>query len=129
VNSNSIKIINTGVWVIMILFFSSCHPSIKFDATRWKYEDTFGIDKRHLMTTDLIQNFQLPGKKYSELISLLGKPNHTEKGYCWYVTQESKDAFHVEEPIWLKRITFLLNENNIVTSVAVETNDTDPLQK
>jgi len=79
--------------LLMLQFFFtflllSCdgNNQIKFDRRKWdKQEDpVFPSSYRSKMLTDLTTNYNLKGMKYSELIKLLGLPNHIDSNSLSY---------------------------------------------
>lgn len=61
--------------VFTCLILSSCHD-ISFDSDKWKNweESEKNMRMRLDMTDDLITNYNLVGKSYTEIVGLLGQP-------------------------------------------------------
>ena len=58
-----------------ILFISSCKPSHTFDKKKWaEHKDLINYPNRKDMLDDLLKNYELKGKSYSQILDLLGQP-------------------------------------------------------
>ncbi|SRR5258706_4952013 len=61
--------------LIFILSASSCNPSHTFDKKKWaEHTDLINYPNRKYMLDDLLINYKLKGKSYSQIIDLLGQP-------------------------------------------------------
>lgn len=62
---------------IIVIFCSACH-SIDFDSEKWKHwrEAESSLSLRWDMRNDLVEKHNLKGMNVSEVIDLLGEPEH-----------------------------------------------------
>lgn len=96
-----------------------CSPNMKFDPVGWheRSDPAFPPDNRRYMLDDLLNNYQLKGKGYSEVIKLLGTPDFHER---------SKMGYHIDvdwtgiDPVYEKKLVFTIDEASSVASVEVE---------
>lgn len=59
----------------LILISFSCRTEQKFDKAKWaEVADLMTFPNRKYMINDLVETYQLKGKKYKEIIELLGQP-------------------------------------------------------
>ena len=60
---------------ILILSISSCNPGHTFDKKKWaEHTDLINYPNRKYMLDDLLKNYALKGKSYSQILDLLGQP-------------------------------------------------------
>ena len=59
----------------LTLFISSCNRSHTFDKKNWsEHTDLINYPNRKYMLDDLLKNYELKGKSYTQIIELLGQP-------------------------------------------------------
>lgn len=112
-------------WILVVLFILSIFNSkdnqayqIPFDSNEWKVMEK---TERYKMYDDLVNNYNLIGKSYSEIEMLLGTkcmeydPNNdsSDNNYYWAYTIRN-DNFEGDEVILIHF------ENNLVTEVEKE---------
>ena len=60
---------------ILTLFISSCNPGHTFDKKKWaEHTNMINYPNRKYMLDDLLKNYELKGKSYSQILELLGQP-------------------------------------------------------
>ena len=111
------SIIGRGYLIFLLITFSSCNR--KFDKIKWReyYDPGIPNPNRSKMLDDLIRNYKLVNIKYSQLIDLLGKPDHIESSEISYhiVVDYGKDI----DPIYTKNLDFSFKRDSIITSYKV----------
>lgn len=77
---NLIKIFRIAV---MLILFNGCNNQIKFDKNKWQEHEELGQPSpyRNKMIKDLTVRHKLVGKRYSEIVSILGLPTFRECHY------------------------------------------------
>jgi len=114
-----IKSVFYGLTIWLIL--SACENKIKFEKDRWTIKGDLGIyPYRSQMLDDLIQNQELKGLTYKQLIDKIGEP---EKGYdsdsnsIYYdiVIDYGQDI----DPVYVKTLEFNLDRDSIVTDFKI----------
>jgi len=90
----------------------------KFDKTEWrKVVDGFPPDCRRYMLDDLTSHHKLVGLKYSDLISLLGRPDYTDD-----FREDTTIAYDIIvdygfdiDPVYTKTLQFQFSKDSVVT--------------
>jgi hypothetical protein len=95
---------------------SETKAEIKFDTTKWsvRKENNFSQPEypyRNEMLKDLIDHYHLKGLKKDELIDLLGKPDHTDSGYMFYLVAQKRIYFF---PLRTKTLVIKLASDSTV---------------
>ena len=104
----------------LILTLFSCQTQQKFDKAKWaEVADLMTFPNRKHMIDDLVRNYQLKGKKYSEIVELLDKPQSKLDS-----TMEIYYDIHVEygydiDPIYSKTLSITFNKDTVVNSFEV----------
>src|SRR4051812_15554164 len=87
----------------------------KFDRTRWaEVGDLMIFPNRKYMINDLLKNFQLKGKKYSEIIELLGQPQSKLHGSLNVFYNIDIDYGSDIDPVYSKTLMLQFNRDTVV---------------
>ena len=63
------------IFLSLTLTHFSCQSQQRFDKEKWaEIADLMTFPNRKHMIDDLVKNYQLKGKKYSEIVELIDKP-------------------------------------------------------
>lgn len=104
-----------------LLVILSCNQNRKFDNSAWREKGDLGtFPNREEMLKDLMNNHQLKGLTYKQLMELLGKPENdsdAEPNVACYniVTDYGRDI----DPVYIKNLQVKFNADSIVTEVAI----------
>lgn len=104
-----------GFIILSIIFMCyACQQQEKFDKVKWSDAgDVFTFPFRKNMLTDLLNNYHLQGKKYSEIINLLGKPQ-------WDIDSTYEMIYRIdidwgtEDPVYFKNLRFHFSRDSVV---------------
>ncbi len=98
----------------IISIFSSCQQEEKFDKAKWGFTgDVFDFPNRKYMLNDLLRNYHLQGKKYTEIINLLGKPQ-------WDIDSTYEIVYRIDidwgtvDPAYFKNLRFQFSRDSVV---------------
>jgi hypothetical protein len=106
--------------VVTMLTLLSCKHETKFDSIGWQQQSdpAFPSEKRKFMLNDLLKNYELKGKHYSEITHLLGSADFSEGGNFGYVIEE--DYGSDIDPVYMKNLLFTLQDDSTVNTVEVK---------
>lgn len=109
------------VVIFMIMVgLQCCSPDRKFDPVKWheQSDPAFPPDNRRFMLNDLLENHNLKGKGYSEIIKLLGTPDfHAGSKFGYYINVDYGTDI---DPVNQKNLVFTIYCDSSVASVQVE---------
>ena len=109
------------VFITIAIFVCSCNSDRKFDKTAWQQRGDLGIyPEREKMLKDLMNNHQLKGLKYNQIIDLLGEPENysdEEPNTITYniVTDYGRDI----DPVFIKNLEVKFSSDSILTDVNI----------
>jgi hypothetical protein len=104
-----------------LLVILSCSQNRRFDQYAWGEKGDLGIyPNRDEMLKDLMNNHQLKGLAYKQLVELLGEPENNsdaEPNVAYYnvVTDYGRDI----DPVYVKNLQVKFNSDSIVTDVVI----------
>lgn len=114
------------VLTLSLLVTLSCNQNRKFDKYAWSEKGDLGIcPNRDEMLKDLLNNHQLKGLTYKQLVELLGEPKNNsdaEQNVAYYnvVTDYGRDI----DPVYVKNLQVKFNSDSIVTDVGISESTT-----
>jgi hypothetical protein len=126
--SNKKKLSYTKISFIAIVTISSfviigCNDrneDMKFEKNKWsaQTDPAFPPEYRPRMLTDLTQNYQLRGLKYSEVTNLLGIPDSKDSNSLTYkiIVEYRADI----DPVYTKDLHIYFSKDSIITSFDVK---------
>jgi hypothetical protein len=109
------------VLAISLLSILSCNQNRNFDKSAWGEKGDLGIyPNRDEMLKDLMNNHQLKGLTYRQLVDLLGEPENysdAEPNVAYYnvVTDYGRDI----DPVYIKNLEVKFGCDSIVTDVNI----------
>ena len=109
------------VFIIVAAFVCSCNSDRKFDKTSWQQRDDLGMySERKEMMKDLMNNYQLKGLTYKQLIDLLGEPESYSDGEPNIVTYNIVTDYGRDiDPVYIKNMEVKISSDSIVTDVNI----------
>lgn len=120
-HSNSKRTISLRLLVFISVLVCACNCDRKFDKRFWQQKGDLDIyPKREKMLNDLVNNHQLKGLTYKQVIDLLGKPERysdEEPNTATYniVTDYGLDI----DPVYLKHLEVKFSSDSFVTDVNI----------
>jgi hypothetical protein len=106
---------------IIITTNYSCHPKQKFDKEKWaEVAELMTFPNRKYMIDDLVQNYQLKGKTYHEIVELLGQPQSNLDSTLQVFYDIDVDYGWDIDPVYSKTLTILFDKDTIVKSFEVQ---------
>ena len=102
-------------------FIFSCQTKQKFDKVKWaEVADLMTFPNRKLMIDDLANNFKLKGKKYEEIVDLLGQPQGKgDNDLQIFYDIDVKYGSDID-PVYTKTFNFQFDKDSIVKTVEVK---------
>lgn len=106
--------------LLVLIVLCSCHSQQKFDPNKWqeKEDPAFPPAARNAMLNDLLKNYKLEQKTYTELTTLLGEPDNTSLISVSYTIIE--DYGHDIDPVYIKYLVIDLKSDSSVKKVYVK---------
>ena len=99
----------------------SCQRKEKFDKARWaEVGDAMTFPNRKYMIDDLIQNHQLKGKTYHDLVKLLGQPQSEIDSTLQVFYDIDVDYGWDIDPVYTKTLSIVFDKDTIVKSFEVQ---------
>jgi len=111
------KILHAFVIIAICINFYSCNNNKSFNSEEWaKIDDIGNYPERDKMLNDFKQHQDLKGKRYQNVILLLGNPDITSKNVLQYVvvTEYGTDI----DPVYIKYLDIYL-QDSIVKEVGL----------
>src|SRR5262245_10201077 len=95
------------IFFILTIFLFSFHARQKFDKVKWaEVADLMNFPNRKSMIDDLTKNFQLKGKKFHEIIDLLGQPQRKGDNDLQIFYDVDVDYGSDIDPVYTKTLSF-----------------------
>jgi hypothetical protein len=91
---------------------------MEFDSAKWKMKEDIEYPYRNKMVGYLTKNHKLVGLRYSQIIELLGVPQHEDSSRISY--QVLHDYGSDIDPIHTKYLSLALSKDSIVTSFKID---------
>lgn len=116
------QILKTNLLLLaFVVAFFSCQQKQKFDKTKWaEVADLITFPNRKYMIDDLVQNYQLRGKTYHELVELLGAPQ-SELDSTLRVHYDIDVGYGSDiDPVYTKNLSIELDKDTIVKDFEVQ---------
>src|SRR5207247_5588504 len=109
------------IFFSLSLFLFSCQTRQKFNKIRWaQVADLMTFPNRKYMVDDLITNYHLRGKKYNEIIQLLGQPQGgIDSNLQMFYDIEVHYGSHID-PVYSKTLSFQFDRDSLVTNCEVK---------
>jgi hypothetical protein len=109
------------IFLPLTLTLFSCQTQQKFDKTKWaEVADLKTFPNRKYMIDDLVNNYQLKGKKYSEIVKLLDKPQ-SKLDSTMEIYYDIDIAYGTDiDPIYSKTLSITFDKDTVVKSFEVE---------
>lgn len=99
----------------------SCQQKQKFEKTKWaEVADLMTFPHRKYMIDDLVQNYQLKGKTYHELVELLGQPQSKLDSTLQVFYDIDVDYGWDIDPVYTKTLSIVFDKDTIVKSFEVQ---------
>lgn len=108
----------------LFLFFidtiCSCQTQQKFDKENWaEVADLMTFPNRKYMIDDLVKSHRLKGKKYNEIIELLGRPQSIVDSTFELFYDIDVDYRSDIDPVYTKTLSFQFDKDSIVRAFEV----------
>lgn len=109
------------IFLLLILTPFSCQTQQKFDKTKWaEVADLMTFPNRKYMIDDLVKNYHLKGKKYSQIVELLDKPqSKLDRTMEIFYDIDVEYGSNID-PIYSKTLLITFDTDTIVKSFEVE---------
>ena len=109
----------TKAFLILLTFIlSACQQ--KFDKQKWaQVDDLMTFPNRKYMLEDLFNNYNLKGRKYSEIINLLDQPQDGLDSLGRIVYNIDID-YGVEDPAYSKTLVLQFSKDSVVNAYQVD---------
>ena len=109
------------IFFLITVSLFSCQTRQKFDKVKWaEVADLMTFPNRKSMIDDLTNSFQLKGKRYKEIIELLGQPQGKGDNDLKIFYDIEVDYGSDIDPVYSKTLTFQFDKDSIVTTFKVE---------
>jgi hypothetical protein len=107
--------------ILFILTLASCQTKQKFDKAKWaEVADLMTFPNRKYMIDDLMQNYQLKGKTYRELVDLLDKPQKKLDSSLRVYYDIDVDYGTDIDPVYTKILSIEFDKDTVVRHVEVQ---------
>ncbi len=108
------------IFLSLVLTLFSCKRHEKFDKVKWaEVGDAMTFPNRKYMIDDLVKNYQLKGKKYSEIIQLLNEPQSKLDSTLQVFYDVDIDYGSDIDPIYTKTLSLAFDKDTIVKNFEV----------
>ena len=98
----------------IVFIWCACQPQEKFDKVKWRDAgDVFTFPYRKNMLSDLLNNYHLQGKKYSEIINLLGEPQ-SDIDSTYEMVYRIEIDWGTIDPVYFKNLRFHFSHDSVV---------------
>ena len=113
--NSRILILNAFLVVTILLY--SCEK--KFEKVGWSdfTDPGFPPADRQSMLNDLLLSHTLTGMRYSDIIALLGRPDHEDSTHLTYKI-EVDYGFDID-PVYTRDLIMMMDNDSVVTSIEV----------
>ena len=108
------------IFLSLTLTLFSCQSQQRFDKEKWaEIADLMTFPNRKHMIDDLVKNYQLKGKKYSEIVELLDKPqSKLDSTMEIYYDIDVDYGFDID-PIYSKTLSITFDKDTLVKTFEV----------
>lgn len=108
------------IFLLLTLTLFSCQTRQKFNKAKWaEVADLMTFPNRKYMIDDLVKNYQLKGKKYSEIVVLLDKPQSKLDSTMEIYYDVDVDYGTDIDPIYSKTLSLTFDKDTVVKSFEV----------
>ena len=108
------------IFLSLSLTHFSCQTQQKFDKVKWaEVADLMAFPNRKYMIDDLVKNYQLKGKKYSEIVELLNEPQSKLDSTMQIFYDIDVDYGSDIDPIYSKILLITFDNDTVVKSYEV----------
>ena len=106
---------------LLILTLFSCQRQQKFERAKWaKVADLMTFPNRKFMIDDLIKNYQIKGKKYNNIVELLGEPQSNLDSTLQVFYDIDVDYGWDIDPVYTKILLIVFDKDTLVKSFKVQ---------
>src|SRR4051812_34119195 len=107
------------ILILVAIVLLSCQQQMKFDKVQWQLKDdpAFPPQSRKAMLKDLQSNYKLEGMRRSQIVELLGEPDHQDDSSITYKIEEKYGSDI--DPVYTKTLEVKLNVDKKVKDVNV----------
>lgn len=106
--------------IFLALTLLSCRTHKKFDKTKWaEVADLMTFPNRKYMIDDLVENYQLKGKKYNNLVELLGEPQSNLDSTLKIFYDIDIDYGYDIDPVYTKTLSIVFDKDTVVNSFEI----------
>ena len=107
--------------ILIALIILSCQAQKKFDKAKWaEVADLMTFPNRKHMVDDLTKNHHLEGKKYYEIIELLGQPQGKGESDLQIFYDIDVNYGSDIDPIYNKALLFQFDKDSIVKAFEIK---------
>ena len=104
----------------LVLTLFSCQTQQRFDKVKWaEVADLMTFPNRKYMIDDLVKNYQLKDKKYSEIVELLNEPQSKLYTTMQILYDIDVDYGSEIDPIYSKTLLITFDNDTVVKSYEV----------
>ena len=104
----------------LALTLFSCQTHQKFDKAKWaEIGDAMTFPNRKYMIDDLVKNYQLKDKKYSEIVELLDSPQSKLDSTMQIFYDIDVDFGSDIDPVYSKTLSIYFDKDTVVKSFEV----------
>jgi len=115
-----IKFIKAAFALVLLISVTACERQEKFDTEKWLVKVDMDYPYRDLMIDDLVNNRQIKGLQYQELVKLLGEPQRNwQADSNQYYYQIVEDYGMDIDPVYTKNLMIQL-QDSVVTEFKVQ---------
>jgi len=106
--------------LFITLTIFSCKEHQKFDKGLWKKKEDMFYSNRKFMIDDLVKNYQLKGKKYRDIVELLGAPESNLDSTLQIFYEIDVDYGTDIDPVYSKSLVIIFDKDIVVKRFEVE---------
>ncbi len=109
------------IFFLIAVSLFSCQTRQKFDKVKWaEVADLMTFPNRKSMIDDLTNNFQLKGKRYNEIIELLGQPQGKGDNDLQTFYDIDVDYGSDIDPVYSMTLAFQFDKDSVVKTFKVK---------
>jgi hypothetical protein len=103
------------LYLVLVITLYSCQEKQFFDKAKWaEVADLMTFPNRKYMIDDLVKNYQLKGKKYAEIITLLDQPQSKLDSNMAILYDIEIDYGWDIDPVYSKTLTIFFDKDTAV---------------
>ena len=106
--------------LFITLSIFSCKSHQKFDKSLWEKRDDIFYPNRKFMIDDLVKSYKLKGKKYRDIVELLGPPESILDSTLQIFYEIDVDYGTDIDPVYSKSLVIIFDKDTVVKSFRVE---------